>query len=56
MGSVIPVMNSEAAKPYLERLNFPEGYHLQVAIAFGYPEGEIPEAPQRDASKAFYVE
>ena len=56
MGSVIPVMNSEAAKPYLERLNLPEGYHLQVAIAFGYPEGEIPEAPQRDASKAFYVE
>ena len=56
LGSVIPVMNSEAAKPYMERLNLPEGYHLQVAIAFGYPEGEIPEAPQRDASEAFYVE
>ena len=56
LGSVIPVMNSEAAKPYMERLNFPEGYHLQVAIAFGYPEGEIPEAPQRDASKAYYIE
>ena len=56
LGSVIPVMNSDAAKPYLERLNLPEGYHLQVAIAFGYPEGEIPEAPQRDASKAYYVE
>ena len=56
LGSVIPVMNSEAAKPYLERLNLPEGYHLQVAIAFGYPAGENPEAPERDYSKAYYVE
>ena len=56
LGSVIPVMNSEAAKPYLERLNFPEGYHLQLAIAFGYPAGEIPEAPERDYSKAYYIE
>ena len=56
LGSVIPVMNSDAAKPYLERLNLPEGYHLQVAIAFGYPAGESPEAPERDYSKAYYVE
>ena len=56
LGSVIPVMNSEEAKPYLERLNLPEGYHLQVAIAFGYPAGENPEAPERDYSKAYYVE
>ena len=56
LGSVIPVMNSEAAKPYLERLNLPEGYHLQVAIAFGYPAGENPEAPARDYSKAYYIE
>ena len=56
LGSVIPVMNSEAAKPYMERLNFPEGYHLQVAIAFGYPAGENPEAPERDYSKAYYIE
>ena len=56
LGSAVPVMNSEEAKPYLERLNLPEGYRLQIAIAFGYPEGEIPEAPARDASKAYYVE
>ena len=56
LGSVIPVMNSEAAKPYLERLNLPEGYKLMVAIAFGYPEGDIPEAPERDASKAYYID
>ena len=56
LGSVIPVMNSEEAKPYLERLNLPEGYHLQVAIAFGYPAGENHEAPARDYSKAYYIE
>lgn len=56
LGSVIPVMNSDAAKPYLERLNLPEGYHLQIAIAFGYPAGDVPVAPARDASKAYYIE
>ena len=29
---------------------------LMVGIAFGYPEGEVPTAPERDASKAYYVE
>lgn len=56
LGSVVPVMNSEAAKPYMERLALPEGYKLLVAIAFGYPAGDVPEAPARDASKAYYVE
>ena len=56
LGSVIPTMNSEEAKPYLERLNLPEGYKLMIAIGFGYPEGDIPVAPERDASKAYYIE
>lgn len=56
LGSVVPVMNSEEAKPYLERLNLPEGYKLMVAIAFGYPAGDAPTAPARDASKVYYVE
>ena len=56
LGSVVPVMNCEAAKPYLERLQLPEGYKLLVGIAFGYPAQEIPVAPERDASKAYYVE
>lgn len=56
LGSVVPVMNSEEAKPYMERLNLPEGYKLLVAIAFGYPEGERPTAPERDSSKAYYIE
>lgn len=56
LGSVVPVMNSEAAKPYMERLQLPEGYKLLVAIAFGYPAGDAPVAPERDATKAYYVE
>jgi nitroreductase len=56
LGSVVPVMNSEAAQPYLERLQFPEGYKLQLAIAFGYPEPNSTKAPERDLTKAYYVE
>ena len=56
LGSVIPVMNSEEAKPYLERLALPDGYKLMIAIAFGYPAEETPTAPARDASKAYYIE
>ena len=56
LGSVVPVMNSEEAKPYMERLQLPEDYKLLVAIAFGYPAGENTVAPERDATKAYYVE
>ncbi len=56
LGSVIPVMMSQEAKPYYERLQLPEDYKLLMAIAFGYPEGDIPAAPKRDAAKAYYVE
>jgi nitroreductase len=56
LGSVIPVMMSDEAKPYLERLQLPEDYKLLMAIAFGYPEGDIPTPPAREAAKAYYVE
>lgn len=56
LGSVIPVMNSEAAKPYLERLQLPEGYKLLVGIAFGYPAQEISAPTPRDMTKGYYVE
>ena len=56
LGSVVPVMNMEEAKPYMERLQLPDGYKLLVGIAFGYPAQDAPAAPERDASKAFYVE
>jgi nitroreductase len=55
LGSVVPVMASEEAKPYLEMLQLPEGYKLLVAIAFGYPDCEIPEAPERDATKVMFL-
>ena len=56
LGSVIPVMTSAEAKPYLERLDLPEDYKLLMAIAFGYPAVETPAPTPRDASKAYYVE
>ena len=49
-------MNGNAdAKPYVERLNLPEGYKLLYAIAVGYPD-EKPEAKPRDAAKVQFVE
>lgn len=57
LGSVVPVMNSPEAQTHLERLQLPADYKLQVAIAFGYPADDfVPEAPERDETKAFYVE
>ena len=56
LGSVVPVMNSEAAKPYLERLQFPKEYKLMLAIAFGYPEPNSTQEPERDLTKAYYIE
>jgi nitroreductase len=56
LGSVVPVMNSEAAKPYLERLQLPEEYKLMLAIAFGYPEPNSTQEPERDLTKAYYIE
>lgn len=56
LGSVVPVMNSEAAKPYMERLQLPKEYKLMLAIAFGYPEPNSTQEPERDLTKAYYIE
>ena len=57
LGSAVPLMNSPEALPYLERLQFPADYKLQVAIAFGYPADDfVPVAPERDEAKAYYIE
>lgn len=42
-------------KPYLEKLDFPEGYELLYCIAFGYPD-EQPEAKPRNAEKIKYID
>ena len=56
LGGPVAFMNGNAdAKPYVERLNLPEGYTLLYAIAVGYPDEE-PEAKPRDAAKVQFVE
>ena len=56
MGGPAMFLNTnESARPYLERLGFSEGYHLQIVIAVGYPD-EAPDAKPRDASKVAFVD
>ena len=54
-GPVRFMLDNEECAPYVERLQFPEGYTLLYALAVGYPD-ESPEAKPRDASKAKFVE
>ena len=56
MGGPAMFLNScQAAKPYLDRLGFSEGYKLQIVIAVGYPD-EAPDAKPRDASKIKFID
>lgn len=54
-GPVQFVKNDTAAKPYLERLELPEGYEIAYMIAVGYPD-EQPEAKERDMGKVRFIE
>lgn len=47
-------MNSEAGKPFLEKLAFSDGYEFLMAIGFGYPD-ETPELKPRNKEKIQYV-
>lgn len=47
-------MNSEEARPYLEKLSFSEGYEFLMVIGFGYPD-QSPEAKPRDIDKIKYI-
>jgi nitroreductase len=53
-GPVRFLVTSEAAKPYIERLGFSEGYGLCYIIAVGYSD-EAPEAKPRDESKIVFI-
>lgn len=53
--SPVGFMKSEAAKPYLDKLAFSEGYELLMVVGFGYPE-ETPEAKPRNKEKVRFVE
>lgn len=54
-GPAMFLNNTPAAKPYLEKLDFSEGYILRTVIAVGYPD-EQPEAKARDNSKIRFVD
>jgi len=53
-GPVQFLKNDEAARPYLEQLQIPEGYDIAYMIAIGYPD-EQPQAPARDMNKVKYL-
>jgi nitroreductase len=54
-GPIHFMKTSEAAAPYVQRLQLSEGYELLYAIAVGYPD-EAPDAKPRDAAKVKFVE
>ena len=47
--------DNEACKPYLERLDFSEGYELCLCVGLGYAD-ETPEAKPRDMKKVRFIE
>lgn len=53
-GPVQFVKSAPEARPYLEKLNIPEGYEIAYMIAIGYPD-ETPEAKPRDMTKVEYI-
>lgn len=56
LGGIIRFMtDSEAAAPFVERLQLPDDYRLLYAIAVGYPD-EQPEAKPRDTSRAIFID
>lgn len=55
LGSSPHFLNSNAEfKPYVDKLNLPDGYKLCIILAVGYPD-ESPEAKPRDESKIEYI-
>ena len=54
-GLIMFLSNTPEAKPYLDRLNLPEGYRLRICVGVGYPD-ETPDAKPRDESKVMFVD
>lgn len=56
LGSPVRFMLEDPdARPYLDKLNFSEGYKLLYAIGFGYPD-ETPQAKPRRLDVVQYVD
>ena len=53
-GPVRFLQGSEACKPWLAKLNLPEGYEICYILAVGYPD-EAPEAKPRDEGKIEFI-
>ena len=53
-GPVMMINSIPEAKPFLDRLNFSEGYKLRVILGLGYPDEE-PQARPRDLGKIKFV-
>lgn len=49
------MMNTPECKPFIDKLEIPEGYSLLYAIAIGYPDEE-PVAKPRNAAKVRFVD
>lgn len=49
------MLTTAEAAPYLQKLDFSEGYELLYCIAFGYPD-ETPAAKPRNAEKVRFVD
>ncbi len=48
MGGPIRFLGSDPdSRPYLDRLNLPEGYRLRICVGVGCPD-ETPDARPRD--------
>jgi len=54
-GPAMVLNSNEAAKPYLDKLGFSEGYKLRIVIGVGYPD-EAPQAKPRDKSKVKFID
>ena len=54
-GPVMSLYSNPSAKPFLDRLNFSEGYKMRIIIGLGYPD-ESPEARPRDLGKIRFVD
>lgn len=54
LGSPVGFFRMPEAKPYLDKLELPEGYQLLYAIGMGYPD-ETPDAKPRDAGKVKFI-